>query len=52
MITPCEFYWVAEFFDLAACNQENYNGIISHLPHSPLMQPAELCCAANFNATF
>ena len=40
------------FYDLPACEQENYNGIISHLPHSTLMQPVESCCAANFYATF
>ena len=26
-------------YDLPACKQENYNVIISHFPHSPLMQP-------------
>ena len=51
-ITPSEFYSIKEFCDLPAYKQENYNGIISHLPHSPLMQPAESCYAANFYATF
>ena len=51
-ITLSEFYWITEFCDLPARKQENYNGIISHLPHSPLMQPVESCYAANFYATF
>ena len=41
-----------EYNDLAACKQENCNIIISHFPHSPLMQPDESCCVANFYATF
>ena len=36
------------FHDLPACKQENYNVIISHLPHSPIMQSVKSCCAANF----
>ena len=40
------------FYDLPACKQETYNGIISRLPYSPLMQPVESGCAANFYATF
>ena len=36
------------FYDLPACKQENYNAIISHLPHSPLMQSVKSCFAANF----
>ena len=46
------FIEITEFCDLPACKQENYNGIISHLPHSSLMQPVESCHAANFYATF
>ena len=36
------------FYDLPACKQENYNVIISHFPHSPLMQSVKSCCAAKF----
>ena len=43
---------MTEFCDLPAGQQENYNGIISHLPHSSFMQPVESCYAANFFATF
>ena len=28
--------------------EENCNVIISHFPHSPLMQSVESCCAADF----
>ena len=47
-----EFYSLTGFYDLPACTQENYNVIISHLPHSPLMKLVESCYAANFYAKF
>ena len=36
------------FYDLPACKHENYNVILSHLPHCPLMQSVKSCCTANF----
>ena len=51
-ITSCEFCLIIGFYDLPACKQENCNVIISHFPHSPIMQPVESCCAGNFYATF
>ena len=41
-----------EFYGLPAFKQENCNVIIKHFPYSPLMQPVESYCAANFYATF
>ena len=36
------------FYDLPSCKQKNCNVIISHLPHSPLMQPVEFMLRCQF----
>ena len=46
------FIEIIEFCNLPVRKQENYNGIISHFSHSPLMQPVESYYAASFYATF
>ena len=47
------FFWSSLFLNFLAPPSENPAYVtVSHLPHSPLMQPVESCYTANFYATF